>query len=218
LKSADIDIYDMYSCFPIVPKLACHHLGLSITKPEKPITVLGGLTSFGGAGNNYSMHVRLITYVSIERMLTWKAITEMARQLRAGSARNGLILANGGFLSYQHAICISNRPRRDGSQYPDSSIFNTTIPDPIPPMDLEAEGKSQIEVSTSCFNLNFGLALVLILTLNRHIPLNSVVMGVRLLRILWAVCQGVTIDFWPTMVMRKLSIDSPLGAKNRLGR
>ncbi|CAI7623675.1 unnamed protein product [Penicillium pancosmium] len=132
LKTADIDIYDMYSCFPIVPKLACHHLGLSITKPERPITVLGGLTSFGGAGNNYSMH----------------AITEMARQLRGGSARNGLILANGGFLSYQHVICISNRPRRDGSQYPDSSIYNTTIPDPIPPIDAEAEGKSQIETYT----------------------------------------------------------------------
>lgn len=45
------------SCFPIVPKLACQHLGLPITKSPKPITLLGGLTSFGGAGNNYSMHV-----------------------------------------------------------------------------------------------------------------------------------------------------------------
>ena len=26
---------------------------------SKPITLLGGLTSFGGAGNNYSMHVRM---------------------------------------------------------------------------------------------------------------------------------------------------------------
>jgi hypothetical protein len=47
------------SCFPIVPKLACQHLGLDITSPSKPITLLGGLTSFGGAGNNYSMHVSL---------------------------------------------------------------------------------------------------------------------------------------------------------------
>ncbi|KAJ5133099.1 Thiolase [Penicillium atrosanguineum] len=56
LTGSEIDIYDFYSCFPIVPKLACHHMGLSITEPKKPITVLGGLTSFGGAGNNYSMH------------------------------------------------------------------------------------------------------------------------------------------------------------------
>lgn len=46
-----------FSCFPIVPKIACHHLGLPIIRPPKPITLLGGLTFFGGAGNNYSMHV-----------------------------------------------------------------------------------------------------------------------------------------------------------------
>jgi hypothetical protein len=45
------------SCFPIVPKLACQHLGLPLTGSSKPITLLGGLTSFGGAGNNYSTHV-----------------------------------------------------------------------------------------------------------------------------------------------------------------
>lgn len=47
----------MQRCFPIVPKLACSHLGLNLEHPGKPITLLGGLTSFGGAGNNYSMHV-----------------------------------------------------------------------------------------------------------------------------------------------------------------
>ena len=59
LTKDDIDLYDFYSCFPIVPKLASAHLGLSITNGSKPITLLGGLTSFGGAGNNYSMHVSL---------------------------------------------------------------------------------------------------------------------------------------------------------------
>ena len=53
----EIDIFDFYSCFPIVPKLACQHVGFPLTKQPKPITLLGGLTSFGGAGNNYSMHV-----------------------------------------------------------------------------------------------------------------------------------------------------------------
>lgn len=57
LKNTDIDMFDFYSCFPIVPKLACLHLGLDMLQPQKPITLLGGLTSFGGAGNNYSMHV-----------------------------------------------------------------------------------------------------------------------------------------------------------------
>ena len=77
LTAAEIEIYDfysyvpldllcpavsadgyIYSCFPNVPKLACRHLKLPMTGGSKPITLLGGLTSFGGAGNNYSMHVR----------------------------------------------------------------------------------------------------------------------------------------------------------------
>jgi hypothetical protein len=57
LAKDEIDLYDFYSCFPIVPKLASAHLGLPIVKGSKPVTLLGGLTSFGGAGNNYSMHV-----------------------------------------------------------------------------------------------------------------------------------------------------------------
>ena len=59
LDKGEIDLFDFYSCFPVVPKLAARHLGLQITNGTKPITLLGGLTSFGGAGNNYSMHVSL---------------------------------------------------------------------------------------------------------------------------------------------------------------
>lgn len=47
----------MSSCFPIVPKLASRHLGIPYDNPPRPITLLGGLTFFGGAGANYSMHV-----------------------------------------------------------------------------------------------------------------------------------------------------------------
>lgn len=84
LSSGEIDIYDFYSCFPIVPKLACQHIGLSITKPQKPITVLGGLTSFGGAGNNYSMHVWLPRLGIGRPMLT-----------ATGNHRNGSSAAQG---------------------------------------------------------------------------------------------------------------------------
>ncbi|KAJ5175787.1 Thiolase [Penicillium canariense] len=154
ITSREIDIYDFYSCFPIVPKLACHHLGLSITTPEKPITVLGGLTSFGGAGNNYSMHV----CCSVHLLLTFcidflsQAITEMTRQLRKGYGHKGLILANGGFLSYQHAICLSTQPRKDKSTYTDSRAMGLKTPDPIPLVDNDAEGDATIETYTVEFN------------------------------------------------------------------
>ncbi|KAF2723013.1 hypothetical protein K431DRAFT_265670 [Polychaeton citri CBS 116435] len=97
----EIDLFDLYSCFPIVPKLACQHLGLAIENPSKPITLLGGLTSFGGPGSSYSMH----------------ALTEMTRQLRMGKGNHGLVLANGGVLTYQHAVVLSRRPPVSGHRY-----------------------------------------------------------------------------------------------------
>jgi hypothetical protein len=131
LTKDDIDLYDFYSCFPIVPKLACQHLGLSIISPKKPITLLGGLTSFGGAGNNYSMH----------------AITEMTRQLRAGRGKNGLILANGGFLTYQYVVCLSTSPR--SKPYPEKNPLPDHVTDvPAPKISEQPKGDAVIETYT----------------------------------------------------------------------
>ncbi|KAK6528542.1 hypothetical protein TWF281_009783 [Arthrobotrys megalospora] len=136
LSTADIDLYDLYSCFPIVPKIAGHHLGLDVLNPSKPITVLGGLTSFGGAGNNYSMH----------------AITEMTRRIRAGKGSTGLILANGGSATYEHAICISKQPRPTGSSYPASPPLPEFTEVAGPPVDETPEGEAVIETYTVSFH------------------------------------------------------------------
>lgn len=120
-----------YRCFPIVPKLACSHLGLPILDSPKPLTLLGGLTSFGGAGSNYSMH----------------AITEMSRQIRSGKVNTGLILANGGVLSYQHALCLSSRSRTT-SLYPDSRGSSGTTVGTSPAVTDSAEGEARIETYT----------------------------------------------------------------------
>lgn len=123
--------FTRFRCFPIVPKLACSHLGLSILDPPKPLTLLGGLTSFGGAGNNYSMH----------------AITEMCRYIRSRRIENGLVLANGGVLSYQHALCLSSRPRAV-SPYPDSRSTSMTITGKAPPIEVWSEGEARVETYT----------------------------------------------------------------------
>ncbi|GAB7349144.1 hypothetical protein MBLNU459_g8085t2 [Dothideomycetes sp. NU459] len=135
IRKEDIDLFDFYSCFPIVPKLACEHLGLPITNPQKPITLLGGLTSFGGAGNNYSMH----------------AITEMVRRLREhkGRERNGMILANGGVLTYQHVVCLSSEPRSVEHHYPLQSPLPGVLVDmSVPEIDAQAEGHATVETYT----------------------------------------------------------------------
>ncbi|KAK0363229.1 hypothetical protein LTR94_016138 [Friedmanniomyces endolithicus] len=144
LGKDDIDLYDFYSCFPIVPKLACHHLGIPIVNPPKSITLLGGLTSFGGAGNNYSMH----------------AITEMTRQLRKGNGQTGLILANGGVVTYQYAVCLSTKPRRDGQPYPDRNPLPEYVTDvQVPVIEEKADGVATIESAAVADE-------------PRHVPLN----------------------------------------------
>ena len=79
-----------------------------------------------------------------------QAITEMARRLRQGHARNGLILANGGTVTYQHAICLSSRPRKDGQDYPHNNPLPQKITDVIVPRILDiANGDAVIE-ARSC--------------------------------------------------------------------
>lgn len=55
----------------------------------------------------------------------------MTRQLRKkrgqvsnhknSGVSNGLILANGGVLTYQHVVCLSTQPRSDGNRYQDGN-------------------------------------------------------------------------------------------------
>ncbi|EXJ72739.1 uncharacterized protein A1O5_03886 [Cladophialophora psammophila CBS 110553] len=139
LTKEDIDLFDFYSCFPIVPKIAASHLNLPITHGTKPITLLGGLTSFGGAGNNYSMH----------------AITEMTRQLRKGKGRHGLILANGGVMTYQHVLCLSTTRRRGGFPYPDRDPLPEFVTDlPVPKVDAKVEGEHEAVIETYTVEFN----------------------------------------------------------------
>jgi Thiolase-like protein type 1 additional C-terminal domain len=72
----------------------------------------------------------------------------MTRQLRQGKGANGLVLANGGVLTYQHVICLSSQPRRDGSPYPDRNPLPDAITDvPVPLIDEQVEGEATVEVS-----------------------------------------------------------------------
>ncbi|KAF2739278.1 hypothetical protein EJ04DRAFT_457971, partial [Polyplosphaeria fusca] len=133
---SEIDMFDFYSCFPIVPKLACQHLGVPMTGGTKPTTLLGGLTSFGGAGNNYSMH----------------ALTAMTRALRHGRrGTKGLVLANGGVLSYQYVVVLSSTPPVHA--YPVQNPLPDEITDvAAPEVEREAEGEAVVETYTVEFD------------------------------------------------------------------
>jgi acetyl-CoA C-acetyltransferase len=94
LKLSDIDLFDLYSCFPIAVFNMLDGLGGGADDP-RPLTVTGGLPFFGGAGNNYAMH----------------AIAGMVRALREQPNATGLIGANGGFLSKYSVGVYGAAPR-----------------------------------------------------------------------------------------------------------
>lgn len=91
---SDIDLLDVYSCFPSAVQVAINELGLDASKP---LTITGGLTFGGGPLNNYVMH----------------SIAKMVELLREGKSQRGMITANGGYLT-KHAFGIySDEPMQE---------------------------------------------------------------------------------------------------------
>ena len=72
----------------------------------------------------------------------------MVRQLREGSGRHGLVLANGGVLTHQHVACLSSQPPKSGLVYPEQNALPEHITDvPAPSVDLHPNGPGVIEAS-----------------------------------------------------------------------
>jgi len=91
----DVDLVELYSCFPCVPKMASTFLGFD---RERPISVTGGLTFFGGAGNGYMLH----------------AVAAMSRAMRRGEGATALLYGQGGLVTKHHALLLASEPPRDG--------------------------------------------------------------------------------------------------------
>lgn len=70
----------------------------------------------------------------------------MTRELRSRKYKNGLILANGGMLTHQYAVCLSAQPRKDGKAYPSKNPLPLVVQDPAPPFVEDANGPATIEV------------------------------------------------------------------------
>jgi len=89
----EIDVFELYSCFPIAVLNIADGLGLALDDP-RGFTVTGGLPYFGGPGNNFAMH----------------SIAEMVPALRARPGSFGLVGANGGYMSKYSAGVYSTTP------------------------------------------------------------------------------------------------------------
>jgi len=125
----DVDIVDLYSCFPSAVQLGAQSLGLSL---DRQLTRTGGLTFAGGPWNNYVMH----------------AIATVMNDLRDGAGSTGLVWANGGYAT-KHSFGVYRLTPPAGAfqhAYPQDEI------DAMPRRDLaapsDAVGAATIEAYT----------------------------------------------------------------------
>ena len=138
LRLEDIDCFDIYSCFPSAVEIACNEIGLSPLDP-RGVTITGGLPFFGGPGNNYSLH----------------AIAEMTSRLRSGPASNGLVTANGLYLT-KHSVGIysSNPPPTTWQAFDDDSLQAAIDQGPQVHLSPEYEGAVTVETYTVTYDRN----------------------------------------------------------------
>ncbi len=127
LTSADLDHVELYSCFPVMPKLARRIIDWPL---DKPMTVFGGLTFGGGPVGNYMSH----------------AVASMAEALRSNGT-HGLLFGNGGFATTSHSIIISRDPSiaSQGPQDPSVQAEADASRPPPPPLLDTYSGVGEID-------------------------------------------------------------------------
>jgi acetyl-CoA C-acetyltransferase len=96
----DIARFDLYSCFPSAVQMAMKELGLAgpTGGDDRPLTVTGGLSFFGGPGNNYVTH----------------SVAAMADACRADPGSLGMVTGIGYYLTKHSAGIYSTRPPERG--------------------------------------------------------------------------------------------------------
>lgn len=125
-----LDHVELYSCFPCVPKMARRRLGWPA---DRPVSVYGGLTFGGGPIGNCMTH----------------AAASMVTKLRA-TPGNGLIVANGGYATHNHAIVLtSHLPARNPfPQDFDAQSIADAMRDPAPTLLEDYTGPGMVESFT----------------------------------------------------------------------
>ncbi len=133
LTADQIDHFELYSCFPIVPKMARRVLGLDV---DTPITRFGGLTFGGGPIGNYMTHAAA-------------AMVDTLRQ----DGTNALLFANGGYATHNHTILLTRSPQEAGTFPQDFDVQRDADArrGAVPDMDLRRGGAGRLETYTVQF-------------------------------------------------------------------
>jgi acetyl-CoA C-acetyltransferase len=132
LEMSQIQHLDLYSCFPIAPRLSAAMLGIAPDDP-RPLTLTGGLPWFGGPGNNYTTH----------------AIATAMDRLRAAPGSFALVHALGWILT-KHALGVyASTPPPAGWRRAGGDALQAAVDAmPHPPIVEEPAGRATIETYT----------------------------------------------------------------------
>jgi acetyl-CoA C-acetyltransferase len=130
LSTADLDLVELYSCFPCVPKMARRVIGWPL---HQPATVFGGLTFGGGPVGNYMSH----------------AVVSMVLALRE-RGRFGLLFANGGIATHSHSMVLG-RAEFGPNTFPQNFDYQSeadAIRGPVAPIEEDYIGPAKVETYT----------------------------------------------------------------------
>ncbi len=128
----DIEIIDLYSCFPSAVQLGAQSLGISL---DRQVTRTGGLAFAGGPWNNYAMH----------------AIATVMNDLRDRPGAKGLVWANGGWATkHSFGVYGTTPPVSFQHAYPQDEI--DAMPRRALAEPADAQGSATIEAYTVMFS------------------------------------------------------------------
>jgi acetyl-CoA C-acetyltransferase len=136
LGISDVELFDLYSCFPCAVEFALDALGLGTTDPRPP-TQTGGLAHHGGPGNNYAMH----------------GLANTVLRLRAGAGRVGWVSGLGMSATKHAMVVLSTDARRIAAA--DCRSSKVTLPKDqfAGPAQVDApEGPAEVESYTVRFD------------------------------------------------------------------
>lgn len=132
LELNDIDFFDLYSCFPCATIIAAMEIGLPVDHLP-PLSITGGLSFFGGPGNNYTMH----------------SIAHAVERLRKHREQYGFITGIGHYMT-KHTVGIYSgiEPQKAWNREPNNLIKNKIAALDAPALNEKPQGPVTIETYT----------------------------------------------------------------------
>jgi len=119
LKLDDIDLFDIYSCFPSIVEIIKKEIGIK-ENDSRPLSITGGLPYFGGPWSNYSLH----------------AIVSAVNLIRKNPLLKIMVIANGGYNTKQSFGIYGTEPPallwgEQNNAEIQQSILEKRLPEPI---------------------------------------------------------------------------------------